>query len=372
MKSLFEESTIGRMTLRNRFVRSATWEGMAGDDGSVTDGIIDMYDGLARGGVGLIITGHAYVSREGQAVERQLGIDDDRLLAGLSALTETVHKTDAKIAVQLSHAGCRGAVHLTGVEPIGPSVLTGERGQVCRAMKEDDFERTADAFAKAARRAEKAGFDAVQLHGAHSYLISEFLSPCHNKRDDAYGGSIENRTRFFLELVARVQDAVADRIALLIKINSDDFIDGGFTVSDMLGAAVLLEKARVDAIELSGGSPFSPKYMSFRPGPIKTEADEVYYREAAGRYKQTVRVPLILPGGIRSYSVARALVQDNVADYVSMSRPLICEPGLIDRWKSGDLRKAACLSDNLCLTPLRSGEGLYCVVARRAADRKTP
>jgi 2,4-dienoyl-CoA reductase-like NADH-dependent reductase (Old Yellow Enzyme family) len=368
MNSLFEENSMGPMRLRNRFVRSATWEGMAGDDGSVTDGIMAMYDGLAKGGVGLIITGHAYVNKQGQAVERQLGIDDERRLPGLAALTEAVHRTDAKIAVQLSHAGCRGAVGLTGIEPIGPSVLTGERGQVSRAMTEDDFESTTEAFAKAAMRAEKAGFDAVQLHAAHSYLISEFLSPCHNKRTDGYGGAIENRARFLLEIVARVRNAVGGRIAVLVKINSDDFIDGGFTVEDMLEAAIFLEKARVDAIELSGGSPFSPKYMSFRPGPIKTEADEVYYREAAGRYKKTVDVPLVLPGGIRSYNVARALIEEGVADYVSMSRPLICEPGLINRWKSGDMRKAACLSDNLCATPLRSGEGLYCVVARRTAS----
>jgi 2,4-dienoyl-CoA reductase-like NADH-dependent reductase (Old Yellow Enzyme family) len=372
MKSLFEESAIGGMRLRNRFVRSATWEGMAGEDGSVTDRIMDLYDGLARGGVGLIITGHAYVCKEGQAVSWQLGIDEDRLLGGLTALVKTVHRNGAKIAVQLAHAGCRAAVDLTGLEAIGPSVLTGERGQVCRAMADSDFEQVADTFATAARRAERAGFDAVQLHAAHSYLISEFLSPCHNKRDDSYGGPIENRTRFLLEVAARVRDAVSRHLAVLVKINSDDFIDGGFTVDDMLGAAVLLEKAGIDGIELSGGSPFSPKYMSFRPGPIKSEADEVYYREAAGRYKQTVDVPLILPGGIRSYNVARGLVEENIADYVSMSRPLICEPGLINRWRSGDLAKAACVSDNQCLEPLRSGEGLYCVVARRSAGRKGP
>jgi 2,4-dienoyl-CoA reductase-like NADH-dependent reductase (Old Yellow Enzyme family) len=190
VNSLFEKVGLGTITVPNRFVRSATWEGMAGDDGSVTDGIIDMYTALAEGGVGLIITGHAYVSKEGQAVPWQLGIYDDGLLKGLSRLADVVHARDGRIVVQLSHAGCRGAASITGMEPIGPSVMIGDQGQVCREMEADDLSRVARDFASAAARAEAAGFDGVQIHGAHSYLISEFLSPCHNKRSDEYGGTV--------------------------------------------------------------------------------------------------------------------------------------------------------------------------------------
>jgi 2,4-dienoyl-CoA reductase-like NADH-dependent reductase (Old Yellow Enzyme family) len=363
--SLFDVTSIKNLTLRNRFVRSATWEGMAGDDGGVTDRLIEMYKTLAEGGVGLIITGHAYVSKEGQACPGQIGIHEDRLLEGLAALTDAVHKGGGKIAVQLAHAGCRAAAEQTGLEAIGPSVLKGESGQVCRAMTRADIDQVADAFGRAAKRAVQAGSDAIQIHAAHSYLISEFLSPCHNKRNDEYGGSIENRTRFLLHVIARIRGAVGPGAAILVKINSDDFIEGGFTVEDMLEASALLEKAGVDAIELSGGSPFSPKFMAHRPGPIKSEADEVYYREAAKRYTARIGMPLILPGGIRSYGVARSLVEEGIADYVAMSRPLIREPGLVNRWKAGDLRKATCLTDNLCLGPLRAGAGLYCVVEHK-------
>jgi 2,4-dienoyl-CoA reductase-like NADH-dependent reductase (Old Yellow Enzyme family) len=365
MPSLFDVTTLRAMQLRNRFVRSATWEGMAGDDGSVTDRIIDMYAALAEGGVGLIITGHAYVSTEGQAVPWQLGVHDDGVMSGLTRLTDVVHERGGKIAIQLSHAGCRGAVSLTGMEPIGPVVMKGDQGQVCREMEADDFSRVAADFARSAARAERAGFDAVQIHAAHSYLISEFLSPCHNTRVDEYGGTVQNRAQFLLEVVGAVRKSVGPGFPVVVKINSDDFIDGGFSVPEMIEVSTLLEQVKIDAVELSGGSPFSPKFMAHRPGPIRSEADEVYYREAAMLFKRTVTLPLILPGGIRSYPVARELVERGVTDYVSLSRPLIREPGLINRWKAGDTRKATCLTDNQCLTPLRSGLGLYCVVDRK-------
>jgi 2,4-dienoyl-CoA reductase-like NADH-dependent reductase (Old Yellow Enzyme family) len=149
-------------------------------------------------------------------------------------------------------------------------------------------------------------------------------------------------------------------------MNAEDFVEGGFTVCDMVETAALLEGAGVDSIELSGGSPFSQTYVSFRPGPIKTQADEAYYQEAAKRYKERVRVPLMLVGGIRSYGVAARLVKEGVTDYVSLSRPLIREPGLINRWRSGDRRKALCVSDNGCFKPARTGLGLSCVVEQRA------
>jgi 2,4-dienoyl-CoA reductase-like NADH-dependent reductase (Old Yellow Enzyme family) len=370
MASLFDVTTINTITLRNRFVRSATWEGMAGADGSMTEKIVDMYSRQAEGGIGLIITGHTYVSKEGQAVQQQLGLHRDGLIGGFADLTRAVHERGARIIVQLSHAGCRADVGQTGVEPIGPSVLKGEQGQVCRAMMQDDIDCVAEAFSDAAERAKKAGFDGVQIHGAHSYLLSEFLSPCHNARRDRYGGSVENRARMLLDVVAAVRGRLGHDGLLSVKINSDDFIEGGFVKEDMLAVCPLLGEAGVDAIELSGGSPFSPKWMATRPGPILSEADEVYYREAAVLYKQRVNVPLILPGGIRSYGVAQKLVEEGITDYISMSRPLIREPGLINRWKAGDLRKAACLTDNLCLGTLRTAEGLCCVVERKARAGK--
>ena len=172
--------------------------------------------------------------------------------------------------------------------------------------------------------------------------------------------------RMLLELVRAVRDEIGVHRALLVKMNSEDFVDGGFSVHDMVETASLLEGAGVDSIELSGGSFFSPLYTSFRPGPIKTQADEAYYREAALKYKERVRVPLMLVGGIRSYGLAERLVTEGVTDYISLSRPLIREPGLINRWRSGDRRKASCVSDNGCFKPARAGLGLSCMVEQRA------
>ena len=362
MPKLFEQTTINGMVLENRFVRSATWEGMAEDDGSVTDKLIELYGRLAEGGVGLIITGHAYIARDGQASLKQLGVYDDRLVEGLAALVDRVHGSGGKIVLQISHAGCRTAFGLDGALPIGPSAMRDEKGPICQAMTLGEIGEVTEAFVRAARRAKNAGFDGIQIHGAHGYLLSQFLSPFHNKREDQYGGSLENRARMTLEVIARARQAVGIGYPILIKMNSEDFVLGGFSVEDMLETASMLEKTGIDAIELSGGTPFSQRYTSSRPGPIRTEEDEVYYREAAIRYKQKVHVPLMLVGGIRSYEVAEELVEGGITDYVSICRPLIREPGLINRWKSGDWRKSTCLSDNLCFTPARAGEGLYCVI----------
>lgn len=362
MANLFETTTIKAMTLENRFVRSATWEGLADDDGSVTRRLIDLSVSLAKGGVSLIITGHAYISKEGQAGPWQLGVYSDTLIGGLAEMVDAVHQAGGKIVLQLAHAGCRAAFGLTGEEPLGPCVMESEKGTLCREMTQDEIRKIGEAFARAAARADKAGFDGVQIHGAHGYLLSQFLSPFHNKRDDGYGGSVARRARIVLEVIDRVREAIGHRRALLIKINSEDFVEGGFSVEHMLEVAALLEKAGVDAIEMSGGSPFSQKYVSYRYGPIKSEQDEVYYREAARRYKERVRVPLVLVGGIRSYGVAEKLVEEGIADYISLCRPLIREPGLINRWRSGDTRKATCLSDNLCFKPARAGQGLFCMI----------
>jgi 2,4-dienoyl-CoA reductase-like NADH-dependent reductase (Old Yellow Enzyme family) len=361
MTKLFEPTMINGMMLENRFVRSATWEGMAEDDGSVTDRLVEMYGELAKGGVGLIITGHAYIARDGQASLKQMGVYGDNMIKGLTDLVETVHRAGGRVVLQVSHAGCRTGFGLNGSLPIGPSAMEGENGPVCRAMTLSEIDEMTEAFVQAVVRAEKAGFDGVQIHGAHGYLLSQFLSPFHNNRQDRYGGSLEKRARMTLEVIHRVRQAVGYNYPVLIKMNSEDFVDGGFSMEDMLETSLLLEKAGIDAIEVSGGTPFSPKYPSTRPGPIKGEEDEVYYREAARRYKEKVHVPLMLVGGIRSYGVAERLVEEGTADYISLCRPLIREPGLINRWKAGNTSKATCLSDNLCFKPARAGQGLYCV-----------
>jgi 2,4-dienoyl-CoA reductase-like NADH-dependent reductase (Old Yellow Enzyme family) len=191
--------------------------------------------------------------------------------------------------------------------------------------------------------------------------LSEFLSPFYNKRKDEYGGSIENRTRIVLEVVQNIKDAVRPQFPVIIKLNSEDFINGGVSVDDMLQVALMLGKAGIDAIELSGGTIRALYMGSPNTSFSRTEKKEVYYREAAKRYKEKIDVPLILVGGIRSYEVAKQLVEEGITDYVSLCRPLIREPDLINRWKAGDTRKADCISDNACFKPGIEGKGVYCV-----------
>lgn len=365
MSELFKSNTINKMVLSNRFVRSATWEGMAGVDGSVTPVLCDLMARLARGGVGLIISGHASVRREGQAGPGQLGVYDDHLIAGLSAMARAAHKEGGKIALQLAHAGCQAASGLTGLEPVGPSVFKSEKGDLGRELTAEEIHEIAGSFGQGAARAREAGFDAVQIHAAHGYLLSQFLSPYFNKRKDEYGGSVANRARAVLEVFRSIRDSVGDSFPVLIKINSEDFLESGFSVEDMLQVAGFLETAGMDAIELSGGTVYSGKLSPVRRGKLDSDDQEAYYREAARRYKQSLRAPLMLVGGIRSYGVAERLVNEGLADYISMSRPLIREPELINRWKSGDIGKATCISDNLCFKPAIEGQGIYCVVERK-------
>jgi 2,4-dienoyl-CoA reductase-like NADH-dependent reductase (Old Yellow Enzyme family) len=338
---------------------------MAKPDGSCPRKLTDLMVRLAKGGVGLIITSHAYVSREGQAGLGQLGIYSEELVSGLTVMADAVHSAGGKIAVQLAHAGCHADPDLTGQMPLGPSSIKGEGMPNCREMTGDDFRMVAESFGKAAARAQKAGFDAVQIHAAHGFLLSEFLSPFYNKRSDRYGGSVENRARLLLEVAHNIRDEVGDKFPVMVKMNSEDFVTGGLTVEEMLEVASNLESARIDAVELSGGTRYSGDYIPVRLRRLDAENMEVYYLEAARKFKEKVKVPLMLVGGIRSYAVAERIIREGIADYVSLSRPLIREPDLVNRWKSGDTGKAKCLSDNLCFEPARAGEGLYCVVEKR-------
>lgn len=369
MLKLFETTTIKTLNLPNRFVRSATWEGLAADDGSVTPRLVDVAVKLAQGGVGLIISGHAYVSREGQAGSWQLGAYSDTLIPGLTEMVKAVHDCGGKIAMQLAHAGSKAASQLSGVEPIGPSIAEIDGKRLGREMNKQDIEQVIHAFAAAAFRAQTAGFDAVQIHGAHGYLVSQFLSPYFNRRTDEYGGTIEDRTRIAVEILDAIRRAVGPDFPLFIKLNSEDFLPHGLTVDDMIKASEILEKAGVDGIEMSGGTFLSGKYSPSRRGKQRPGEPEAYYEAAARRYKKTVKAPLMLVGGLRTIETAEKLVTDGVIDYIAMCRPFIREPGLVNRWKEGDRRPAFCISDSGCFKPGFEGKGVSCVVEAREKSR---
>jgi 2,4-dienoyl-CoA reductase-like NADH-dependent reductase (Old Yellow Enzyme family) len=369
MSKLFEVTNLNGMILKNRFVRSATAEGMATEDGEVTPRLINLMAELAKGGVGLIITGHAYVAKRGQATPAQLGIYDDKLIPGLRAMVEAVHERDGKIVVQLAHSGMLAIPKLIDDTPLAPSAIEGMIEGPVQEMTIKDIKETVEDFGKAALRAQEAGFDGVEIHAAHSYLLSQFLSPAFNHRKDAYGGSIENRARMLVEVVQGIRKRLGRDYPILIKMNCRDFLQGGLELEDSLQAGAMLKEAGIDAIEVSGGTFMSGDLMPIRTG-IAMEKDEAYFQAEARAFKQHIDIPIILVGGIRSFSVAERLVNDHMADYISMCRPFIREPGLINRWRSGDLRKATCLSDSKCLRPALAGKGIYCVVEKRLQDKE--
>ena len=340
MVALFEKSEINGMVLSNRFIRSATWEGMATDEGGCTPQLIDLMSDLSAGGVGLIITGHTYIRQDGQHSPRQLGIHRDTLIPGLQNLTRSVHEHESKIVVQLGYGG---------------AYLSKSR---IRRMSTQDFQGLAEAYGQAAVRAKKAGFDGVQIFAAHGFFLSQMLCPRYNDRTDDYGGKIANRARVILEVLDAIRNAVGRDYPVLVKLNCRDFVENGLTLENSVQVASMLEKAGIDAIELSGGLLNNPNIMRSK---IDSENTKGYFLSEARVFREKIHVPLILVGGIRSYEVARELVEEEVVDYISMSRPFIREPGLIKRWKAGDRREAACISCDNCFEPIKKGEGVSCV-----------
>lgn len=371
MNRLFEENSMGRMSLKNRFVRSATWEGLATEQGETTPELIEVMAALAKGGVGLIVTGHSYVSQEGQGTPRQLGVYDDRFIPRLQAMASAVHENGGKVVMQLAHAGLYAGGALTGRPALAVSDPdTPPEGNVVKVLRAEEIQNLVLSYARAAKRARAAGFDGIQLHSAHGYLLSQFLSPAFNKRQDEYGGPIENRARVHLQIYQAMREVVGADYPILVKMNGADFIENGLTLEDSVQAAKFFADAGFAAIEISGGITRRGKLSPTRSG-ITNEDKEAYFKEHAAHFKRSIKTPLILVGGLRSFGVADRIVAEGIADYISMSRPFIREPDLINRWKNGDLRKAECKSDNLCFGPGFEGRGVYCVTMD-LEKKKTP
>lgn len=363
MPKLFERSEINGMKLSNRFVRSATWEGMAAEDGACTPKLMKLMVDLAVGGVGLIISSHAYVRKDGQAGPWQIGVYKDEFIDGFREMTQAVKEHGCRIVLQISHAGFFANPKLIGQKPLALSEVEGFSKSPRKVMSKEEIGNIVGAFGQAARRATEAGFDGVQIHAAHGYLLSQSLSPAFNKREDSYGGDLENRARFLMEVFRGVRSVVGSDFPVLVKMNSEDCLEGGLTLEDSVQFGVMLQEGGIDAIELSGGTFLSGKLSPSRSG-ITSGEREAYFRQAARVFKEKINIPLILVGGNRSIEMAEQLLNEGYADYISMSRPFIREPGLIKRWASGDLRRAACLSDNKCFGPAMAGQGIYCVVEK--------
>lgn len=359
--SLFTPGTIGPMTVRNRIVRSATHEGMTDGEGQLTDRYAPFLSALAQGEVGLIVTGHLYVREDGRVNRNQAGIDHDRFIPRLREVGEEVHRHGARIVAQISHAGANAdARHVVAIAP--SAVADPGYRHVPVALAADEVPALVRAFVEGALRVKAAGFDGVQLHAAHGYLLSQFLSPRRNLRDDSYGGSAARRARLLGEICREIRRAAGPGLAMLVKMNGADLVEGGLEPAGAVEAAEVLVAAGIDAIEVSGG------LLMPRPPPtifrtkIDGAADEGYFRAFAREIKQRVAVPVISVGGWRSPGEIGRALADGDADFVSMSRPLVREPGLVRRWRAGDDRPATCISCNRCLKETLGEAGLRCAV----------
>lgn len=366
MSKLFEGTSINGMALSNRLVRSATWEGMCEPDGRPNGKLLKCYAELARGGVGLIMSGCTYVSPEGKGFPGQMGIDTDFYAAEMKGVVAAVHAQGGKICTQLHHAGGQTGSATIGRQPVAPSAVTVKQyPEIPAELSITEIEELVKAFGSAARRARYYGFDGVQIHSAHGYLINQFLSPLTNLRNDHYGGSAENRRRFLIEVYRNVRNAVGENFPVLVKLNGADNLEGGLGAEDALHAAMALAQEGIDAIEVSAGTPASGELSPVRPGSVAGKR-EAFNRSLAGMIKKSVSCPVMTVGGIRSIEVAEEILNKGEADYISLSRPFIREPNLVRRWQSGDRAPATCISCNGCFKPALKEGGMYCVLEKNA------
>jgi 2,4-dienoyl-CoA reductase-like NADH-dependent reductase (Old Yellow Enzyme family) len=357
---------INSMTLKNRFVRSATYDGSAEKTGHVSQKQIEIFQKLAQGGVGLIVTGITSVHACGQISSFQNSLASDDCIEGFKAMSDTVHDHGAKIAVQLFHGG-REIARIYRPEKkqaIAPSFIDDDpyfRGPY-RAMTREDIHETVQAFGDAAERARKAGVDAVQVHGAHAYLLSQFLSPFTNRRDDQWGGALLNRLRLHHEIIKAIRAKVGPDYPVLIKIGVQDRFPEGLLFQDGKEAALHLARWGFDALEISSGlRGHGYENSEFQPHIVRLD-QEGYFRQWCGEICRKVDVPVMMVGGLRSPGLMEEVIRNGETDFVSLSRPLIREPGIINKWKAGERQRAACVSCNQCFDRLLKGTPLHCVL----------
>jgi 2,4-dienoyl-CoA reductase-like NADH-dependent reductase (Old Yellow Enzyme family) len=357
---LFTPIGIGTIEVKNRFVRSATHDYMAAQDGTVTDRQVSLYRELARGDIGLIVSGHAFVNPEGKASPFQIGAHKDEMTGGLARIADAVHEEGGRIFLQISHAGRQTKPKLTGCTPLAPSAVYEPTFDVTpAAMSPEDIKNVIGDFIQAARRAKEAGFDGVQLHMAHGYLLSSFLSPHTNRRTDEWGGPLKNRLRASVDIIKGIKDFLGNGYPLIVKLNSTDLLEGGISVEESVEAAKVLAAHGVDGIEVSGGMTEGGKGAAWKG--ILAKEEEGYFAGNAARIKRAVSVPVFGLGGLRTFSVMERFVSDGKVDLVSMSRPFIRDPFIVKKFRKGDTGKSACISCNGCFNV----RGIYCSDLKR-------
>ncbi|MEA2108015.1 MAG: NADH:flavin oxidoreductase, partial [Pseudomonadota bacterium] len=356
----FTPTFIGNLELKNRFIRSATWDGMAGIKGEVTPEQIKIYKTLAAGGAALLTSGYTFISPEGRQHHGQAGLDQDRVMEPLAELAEIVHQSGSRLFIQLVHCGGQANPKISRLPAKAPSAIDHQLfDQRPQELTRKEIKKLINDFATAAGRAKEAGCDGVQLHAAHGYLISQFLSPAINKRQDDFGGSLDNRFRFLRECFLRTREVVGRDFPLTIKINGQDYLENGLMLDETVEICQRLEEMGLDAIEISGGSkassPKQPVIMK-----IDQPEKEAYFLDDAVAIQRTVNIPVITVGGIRSPRTIDKIISLGIP-LIALCRPLIREPELINRWQDGDLSPSSCTSCNGCFKPAWRGEGIRCI-----------
>jgi len=363
-KKIFEATRIGNLELKNRLWRSATWLNQADEKGHLTPELIARYEELAQGGVGTIITGYANIMEEEQPNAGMLGIYSDDFVEEYRPFVQRIHELDAKLIMQVCYGGSSTKYQAKGRLIWGPSAVKNPGyGSTPAEMRTEDIETVIDAYVQSARRVREAGFDGVQLHAAHSYLYSQFLSPYYNRRTDAYGGSIENRARIIFETLEAVRKEVGPDYPVLIKMHStDDWGANGLTVNESLWVAKELEKRGITAIEFSGGNrDFRyPLKRPIRTNILKREK-QAYFFEATKQIAAELTVPVISVGGHRNVEFMEDILNDSNISYVSLSRTLFSEPDLPNKWMEDPSYDPRCTSCSKCWSP----GGNVCILDRK-------
>jgi len=356
-RSAFEPVELMGLNLRNRFIRSATLERMASTEGTSSPQLIALYQNIAKGGTALISTSAGLPDPAwSMGLQPQLMLHAQTDRSTWEALTRVVHNEGACISLQMS------PFMIIGGHLVGPS----EYRSGVHALTIDEIAHIVSLYAGMAARARGVGFDAVQVHAGHGYGLAQFLSPHFNRRDDAYGGSAKNRFRIFVDIRKAIADTAGTDFPVWIKMNSFDGIPGGLTPDQAADYAPLLEEAGYGAIEVTGGA-LGGSHDS--RGPLeKSQWFEGYYLEGAAKVKAATALPVSAVGGIRTVEMIERILSEGIADMISLSRPLIREPDLINRWAKGDKAPARCISCNGCLAVMMKGEGLFCVQEQDASD----
>lgn len=355
MKSLFESAVVGGLSLRSRTIRSATFESPFEENEYFAMNLLPSYEELARNGVGAIITGMVGSDESSRALPSMVKAYGDTFIPEMKLLAARIHGLGSKLIVQISHCGQKAKQIDGGGFPLGPSDKELTPGKTAKSMNHEEIQAAIAGFAMAAARCKEAGVDAVQIHGAHGYLLSEFLSPHFNKRTDEYGGDIRGRAKIVLEVYDAVRTAVGREYPVWIKINSKDLTEESITPDEFLWVCKELDKRGIDAIEVSGGASVDAKSSSMQV--VRREAEEGCFAQEAVQLSEAISASVVSVCGFRTPAVIEEWLNKGKVAAISFCRPLISEPGLISRWAGGDRSKARCISCNKCFNPL---EGIKC------------